>query len=543
MPAELASTLPAPERGIRTRSLVDGFLLSAARFPTRPALEAGGQTLSYSELFERSAAVAATLTAEAPTMPRPLTASFAYRTPSAFVGVLGALLAGNGYVPLNPRFPIARNREILRRTGCRTMIVGADAAPQLKELLDGIDKPIVVVLDGTSAVLPGAIETHHRVFAGAGLRQAAEWQPPVVHPGALAYVLFTSGSTGRPKGVMISHRNVLHYIDALSARYGIDEHDRFSQMAELTFDNSVLDMFLAWEHGACVCCPTGKELIKPGGFITRAGLTVWFSVPSTAIIMRRLGMLKPDSYPTIRWSLFAGEALPAEVATAWLSAAPGSRLENLYGPTEVTVDCLLYRFDPRSSLGECEQGIVPIGRPLQDMQLLIADQRLREVAPGETGELLVAGPQVGCGYWRDPKLTERAFVVPPGRRQVHYRTGDLVRRPAVPGGPVTYLGRLDHQIKVRGVRIELGEVEAALRLQTGVAAVVAVGWPVTATGADGIVAFIGDTSIDTRATLAGLRRRLPAQMVPRTIRTMPELPLNVNGKFDRNALIATLEER
>jgi acyl-CoA synthetase (AMP-forming)/AMP-acid ligase II len=184
--------------------------------------------------------------------------------------------------------------------------------------------------------------------------------------------------------------------------------------------------------------------------------------------------------------------------------------------------------------------VVPIGTPLPDIGVLIVDQQLREVAPGETGELLVSGPQVGLGYWRDPQRTAEAFIVPPGFREVHYRTGDLVRRPAAPGGPITYLGRLDDQIKVRGVRIELGEVEAVLREETGAEAVVAVGWPLTATGADGIVAFIGDPSVRGAEVLARVRTRLPAQMAPREVRVLEQLPLNANGKFDRKALAASL---
>ena len=352
--------------------------------------------------------------------------------------------------------------------------------------------------------------------------------------------MFTSGSTGTPKGVMISHAGACHYIDVLVERYAITEHDRFSQTAELTFDNSVLDLFCAWERGACVCCPDRRTLIKPGSWLRERELTVWFSVPSTAIFMRRFKQLKPGSYPSLRWSLFAGEALPVELAAAWQEAAPNSTVENLYGPTEVTVDCLIHRFNARTTPAQAEQGTVPIGRPLPDMSARIVGDDLHEVAPGEVGELLVAGPQVALGYWRDPERTAEAFIVPPGCDAIHYRTGDQVRRPANDDGEFTFLGRRDHQVQIFGERIELGEVEAALREASGLDAVAALGWPTSAVGASGIEAFVGGDA-DAGAIRAAVASTLLGHMVPRRIHVLPELPLNANGKVDRGALVAWLE--
>jgi acyl-CoA synthetase (AMP-forming)/AMP-acid ligase II len=232
-----------------------------------------------------------------------------------------------------------------------------------------------------------------------------------------------------------------------------------------------------------------------------------------------------------------------EVAESWLAAAPNSTVENLYGPTEVTVDCLIYRWDPERSPAECELGVVPIGYPLPDMDYRVVDGDLGEVAPGETGELLVGGPQVGLGYWRDPAKTAAAFVVPPGSDVVHYRTGDRVRRPAAPDGPVTYLGRVDHQVQIFGERIELGEIEAVLREESGTDAVVAVGWPAAGAGAaQAVEAFVGDTSVDVASLRERLKARLHGHMVPRRLHLLDELPLNANGKFDRGALTRMLDD-
>ena len=503
--------------------MLTGFARSAERFAERPALEVAGETLNYGELRQRAAAIGAAIAERSPAGAPPLTAVFGSRSPTAFAGVLGALWAGNGYVPLNPSFPVHRCREMLIRSGCRTLVVDGAAAAQLDELLDGVEEPPEVIAPDTEELPSG------EGFA-----------PVVPSEGAIAYLLFTSGSTGRPKGVGVAHRNVVSFVAAAVERYGIDEQDRCSQTFDMTFDLSVFDMFVAWDRGACLCCPSERQLMAPSRFIRDSELTVWFSVPSVGAFMRKLRMLKPDSYPSLRWSLFCGEPLPAELAQAWAAAAPASIVENLYGPTEATIACTVQRYASGESGGEVN-GVVPIGEPLGETRTLVADENLREVPPGCDGELLLAGPQVTPGYWEDPEKTAAAFVLPPGREQIHYRTGDRVRRPSQAGEPLAYLGRMDHQIKVLGHRVELGEIEAVLREESGIDAAIAIGWPLTDSGAGGIAAFLGDLDIDLDALRPALVERLPEYMVPRRFELLEELPLNANGKFDRKAMLAMLE--
>jgi len=333
---------------------------------------------------------------------------------------------------------------------------------------------------------------------------------------------------------MVSHGNVLHYVDYVTKRYGIENSDRLSQTFDLTFDLSAHDLFVTWAKGACLCVPSQKQMIKPGAFINGARLTAWFSVPSTAIFMRRLGELKAGSYPGLRLSLFCGEALPVEVVRDWSSAAPNSVIENIYGPTELTIGCTSFRWDNQTSPAKCEQGLVPIGEPFEDMEALIVDEDLREVTVGCEGELLMTGPQLSKGYWCDEEKTRRGFVSVGGRSGTYYRTGDRVRRSA-PGKPLTYLGRLDNQVKILGHRVELGEVEAVVRSLSGVDAVVALGWP-KGSSADGIELFLEVDKFDTEPLMKELKTKLPAYMVPRKIRVLRRFPLNSNGKYDRRAL-------
>ncbi len=526
--------------GVVMRGLASRFVDAFERHGERPALEIDGRELSYAGLYRTASNLAGMLEEISASSDPPLTAVFGHRSELAFAGILAALLRGHGYVPLNPAFPAERSARMLERSGCRDVIVDGNAMSELEAVLANVSRPLVLVLPAASpAAELRARWPMHRFEIVRSDDALPAFVPRAVSADALAYLLFTSGSTGDPKGVMVSQANVGHVVDAMVERYGVRESDRFSQMFDLTFDLSAFDIFVAWQRGACVCVPSQKTKLVPASFINESRLTIWFSVPSTGMLLAKLRKLKPDAFPNLRVSLFCGEALPIEVARAWAGAAPNSIVENLYGPTELTIACTLYRWDADRSPGECEQGVVPIGAPFPEMEVLVADESQVEVAPGEIGELLMTGPQLSLGYWHDAERTRAAFVVPPGRDRVFYRTGDRVRRPNR-DEPLVYLGRIDNQIKIQGYRVELGEIEAALREEAGIDAAIAVGWPRNAGGADGVVAFLGADELDLDPILERLKARLPSYMVPRELRLVSVFPLNANGKIDRGALLATL---
>jgi amino acid adenylation domain-containing protein len=494
------------------------FLRSAALFPGRPALEVAGATVTYSELHRHALGIARLLLERDSDGGAPqLTGVFASRSVESFAAVLGILLRGHGYVPLSPRFPVLRNRDILERAGCRVVVVEQQHLDAARELTAHLAEPPLLVV-------PPEEES------------AGEVALPPAGRDTPAYLLFTSGSTGRPKGVLVRQANVIAFLDAVAARYDLNETDRLSQLFDLTFDLSAFDMFAAWQTGACVCCPEAGQLLRPSDFVRESGLTVWFSVPSTAMFLEHLGGLKPAMFPALRLSLFCGEALTAELANAWSAAAPNSIVENLYGPTEATIACTAQRWEPESAPGA--NGFVPIGEPIGATQARVVDGALREVAPGEAGQLLLGGPQVVEGYWDDPTATARSFVTMPGGGH-WYLTGDRVLRPRG-GGALEYVGRIDSQIKILGHRVELEEVEAVLREEARAEAI-AVGWPLTPSGAAGIIALIASASVDTVRLRRALSERLPEYMVPRELRLVRELPLNANGKRDRKAVLSMLE--
>lgn len=553
-------------------SLHGSFLASAARWPERPALEVDGESLTYVQLRERATSLAATLTegrarlaaaaeAQAKAQPdagaaedtagAPLTAVLMQRSGWGFAGILGALCSGHGYVPMMPSLPIARVNLMLARADTRDVVVDAAGAKYVPEILDAAAHPMVVVCPelaaddarlGDEAQREAWRARGHLILGNGELVTHERHEPTHVDPDDIAYLLFTSGSTGEPKGVMVAHRNIRRFLDVVSERYGLRETDRFSHLFEITFDLSLFDMFAAWHVGGCMCVPTAGQRLLPSRYVTDAALTVWFSVPSAAVLMKDMKQLSAGAFPGLRVALFCGEALPVPVAAAFAEACPDAVVENIYGPTELTLACTHYRWHAGTP-EEAENDVVPIGEPYPGMTALVVDEQLTPVAPGETGELIMAGPQRTLGYWRDEAKTAAAFVTPPGKDEVYYRTGDRVRAPA-DGRPMTFLGRMDSQLKINGYRVELGEIEAALRDAAEVDAAVALGWPPTPGGAGGVVAFLApptDHGVRDEAILDVLAARLPKYMVPKRIVRLEQFPLNTNGKIDRKALRARLE--
>ncbi|EEP74799.1 non-ribosomal peptide synthetase [Micromonospora sp. ATCC 39149] len=351
-------------------------------------------------------------------------------------------------------------------------------------------------------------------------------RPVPVRPDDVAYILFTSGSTGRPKGVRITHGNTAHYFRQLDARYDFAPQDVFSQTFELNFDCALFDLFSAWGAGAtavAVPAPAYREL---PAFLAGAGVTVWFSTPSAIDLVRRMGGLTPAALAGLRWSFFAGEALQCRDAADWQRAAPHSTLENLYGPTELTITVTAHRWAGADSERLAVNGVVPIGVLHEGHdRLLLGDDGERD---DREGELCVAGPQLAAGYL-DPADEAGRFLHRAGRR--FYRTGDRVRR--VAGDQLLYLGRRDFQVQVQGQRVELAEVEHALRA-CGAYDAVAVGVPGQASTE--LFAFYTGTPVPVVDLVRRLRELLPDGVIPRHYRHMAEFPLNGNRKVDRARL-------
>ena len=526
----------------RDRSLITGFLHSLHARPDHLALELGEQRFTYAQLWERAARIARALN-DCLGPAAPLVALLASRSATAYAAILGILAAGRGYVPLNPKFPADRTLSMLAASGCKVVILGAECEGAAKAILaqirEKITAPIVWILPDAVYTLSKLDFAPHHVIAARDMNAMVESSEPRVNRDSIAYLLFTSGSTGVPKGVAISQQNVSSYLEYIARKYGINPHDRCSQNFDLTFDLSVHDLFTCWDAGAALC-PFPEQTLVPVSLITEKDLTVWFSVPSVAMFASKLSMLEPNAFPSLRLSLFCGEALSARLAGAWEQAAPRSIVENLYGPTEATIAISHYRWDTKKSPTECVRGIVPIGWIFDGQDSCVVDDNLSPLPTGESGELCLAGSQVAGGYLNDPTRTRQQFVQIPGsNRPRWYRTGDLVKKDH--RGCIYYLGRIDHQVKISGYRVELQEIEQVLREAAGTETAVAVPWPLSDGTASGIVAVIaGADHVEDNYIIKSCAARLPKYMVPTRIYRFADLPLNVSGKIDRLKITAVL---
>ena len=508
------------------------FYENALRQPQATALVIDGRQYSYAELAGLARRISGWLN-RAPVTTVGILAS---RSIETYAGVLGTLWSGAAYVPINPTIPEDRLIRILQTTGMEALIADRAGAQLLTErVLEAAPRRILV---GENAH-PSAAGASASFESLAALADEGPDKPAMMAEDALAYILFTSGTTGTPKGVMIEAGSVAEFIAVAQDRCGFRSTDRFSQLSEMTFDASVLDLYSAWGVGASVYVVPASQIMAPAKFIRENELTVWFAVPSTGVIMERMKMLKPGAFPSLRISLFAGEALPLAMALAWQQAAPNSVVENFYGPTELTVDCIAQRLEDPPTVTR-NRGTLAIGRPFRGIQAGIVDENLRFLPPEQDGELVVAGRQVARGYVGDAALTAERFPMLNGQRW--YRTGDLAFQDS--SGVFHHLGRIDHQVKVLGNRVELEEVEAHLREITGTGAVAAIAWPREGDRATGIVAFHCASGLSRDWIRDEMKKRVPSYMVPARIHELPEMPMSSgSGKVDRKALTRLLEER
>lgn len=518
----------------RFDALHAGFIASTARWPDRPALTLGEESWTYAAVDTAARRLASGLLASSSAPKR--VGILARRSFTSYTGPLGALFAGAAFVPLNPTLPVARLRAIVDIADLDAIIIEDKRAALLQPLLSGRSSSLPVLFADAARRNIDRIDGM-KIFDSADIRALEPLRTASsVAPEDIAYILFTSGSTGVPKGVPISHANAASFLSVNLERYLLTPEDVLSQTFEQSFDLSIFDIFMAWSAGATLCGFTHTDLLAPLAVIQAREITVWFSVPSIVSMQLRLGSLVPGSLPTLRLSLFCGEPLIREHAEAWQAAAPMSVLENLYGPTELTIACAVHRWNPATSPGLCSNGIVPIGRLYDTLSWQVVDRKLEPVAPGETGELCVAGPQTFAGYWRSPEATAGAFYESAdsnGLADRFYRTGDLVRE--LPNGELLFIGRRDHQIKLGGHRIELAEIEAALRAQPSVREAAALAWP-DASNVEKIVAVVSGSDPDRETLRRGLRSTLPAYMIPAEIYVIEDMPRSSSGKLDRRGL-------
>ncbi|MGW0841591.1 amino acid adenylation domain-containing protein [Streptomyces sp. NPDC002787] len=520
-PDEALGAHPAgEERPVPETTLAEAFAAQVARTPGATAVVFEGEQLSYAELNARAEELAVRLRGRG-AGPGAFVAVAVPRSAELMVALLGVLKSGAAYLPVDLDYPADRVTHMLADSGATTVVTLSTTADRLPEPPRPPERnvPSVLLLD-----TPDDEPVGNPVA------------PVAACPDDPAYLIYTSGSTGRPKGVVVTHRAIVNRLAWTQGEYGLGPDDRVLQKTPSSFDVSVWEFFWPLLEGATVVLarPDGhRDPAYLARLVREQAITTLHFVPSMleAFLQHDEVTGDPAWSVSLRRVLSSGEALPVTAARRW-HALTGVPLHNLYGPTEAAVDVTYHPYAPDAS--HEEQGAsVPIGRPVWNTGLRVLDACLRPVPEGVPGELYLTGVQLARGYHARPALTSERFTAdpygPPGSRM--YRTGDLVRRRA--DGVIEYLGRTDRQVKLRGNRVELGEIEAALvRLPEVAQAAVTV-------REDALVAYVvpagGAEVTDLREALAG---SLPSPMVPGAWVVLDALPLTPSGKLDRAALPA-----
>jgi amino acid adenylation domain-containing protein len=526
--------------------LLQGLLTeAAAAHPQRPAIASGGCLLTYQELDELSNKVARALLRMG-VAPGDRVGILAPKSVAAVAGMYGVLKAGACYVPLDPKAPAQRLSYVVQDCAANVIVTDEVTIPQAVALIRTAPEPRAVVAVANSAGSEGGGEVNIAVAQGAVILPwaavATESVKPLVDERAvetdLAYILYTSGSTGTPKGVMISHLNSLTFVEWAADAAGLREDDRVCSPAPLHFDLSVFDVFSTCRAAACLAIlPEGAATfpVSIARWLESERVSVWYSVPSVLTLMACYGGLQKVDLSQLRTVIFAGEVFPPKHLARLMEQLPHPRYLNWYGPTETNV-CTAFEVPP----GWTEAGPAPIGKACANTEVFAVTSEGRRVTqPGETGELYVRGPSLMRGYWGQPDKTGEVLVQSPFQPEydeIVYRTGDMVSLD--PAGNYHYVGRRDSMVKVRGYRVELGEVEAALYRHPAIreAAVLPVPDDVLGSRLRAVVIADDSGNLVRQSVLDHCRQWLPSYMVPDVLEFREALPRTSTGKVDRVGL-------
>jgi amino acid adenylation domain-containing protein len=490
----------------RDSTIAQQFEQQAARTPDAVAVVSAGTSLTYRELDQRSNQLAHYLQ-QLGLKPDKLVGVAMERSSEMLIGLLAILKAGGAYVPMDPSYPAQRIALMMEDSDAQVILATEHTRPYL-----GKASRHIVSVDGDATAI-GAMESNSVLSTANGQN--------------LAYVIYTSGSTGKPKGVMIEHHNVVNFFTGMDRAIGA-EPGVWLAVTSISFDISVLELFWTLTRGFKVILHGDEGVQTIPDEIRRHGVTHLQSTPSLA----RMIALNSDglaSLGQLKKLFLGGEALPVSLVRQLRGAFHGDMF-NMYGPTETTIWSTICPI-----IGDPD--VIPIGRPIANTQVYVVDSLLQTVPPGEAGDLYIGGDGVVRGYWQRPELTAERFPENPFRPGTRmYRTGDIARY--LPDGNLEFLGRSDFQVKLRGFRIEFGEIEAAIESQpaVGQAAVAAIEFKPEDKRLVAYVVPKPGLTLEIAALREALAITLPEYMVPSVFVPLSEFPLTPNGKIDRKAL-------
>jgi D-alanine--poly(phosphoribitol) ligase subunit 1 len=504
--------------------LWNAFVANADADPTASALIFGDAACSFGELKTLAERCAAALIARGVVYSDVIALQLPKRR-IAYALLLACLRLGAPYVFLDPRNPPERTARTTARLRPKILFSEIDATNPFGETL---------TLKGDDE---GWLAGFEPIVDDATPSRATAIDP--------AYIMFTSGSTGEPKGAVIPHQGVLSLMEWARKMIGNPARERFTAINPLHFDNSVFDIYCGLLNGAALVPVETSEITNPATWvktIRAARATVMFAVPTLFLILDQLGLLTPKTLPDVRTFQFGGEGYPIgklrEFHDRFVGAA---RLINVYGPTETSCICSSIEITA-DLLAAPDSEFPPLGGMNPDFAYAVLDDRQMPVPHGQAGELWIGGPCVGLGYYANPEETAARFRQDPRQsnyRAIYYRSGDRVREDEQ--GRLWFQGRVDNQVKIRGHRIELEEIDLAVQSIPDVRRAISV----VVAGADGgeiAVAYVADRAVLAEEVFALCREKLPPYMRPSQVSQFDDLPRNANGKVDRKAARALLEQ-
>lgn len=505
------------------------ILASANRFPDREAFRCGNNSLTFRQLSAKMSQLAATLI-DLGVQKGDRVGIYLNRSIETAIAIYGIMHAGAVYVPLDPKAPIDRILFVIQDCHIKILITNDSQKRNISNIAQSLlpIKGIIGITDIDSVP----------TFSWEALKnQPTDFQPPFrVLENDLAYILYTSGSTGKPKGIMHTHSSGLNYARLTADLYQVTEQDRIGNHAPIYFDISTLGYFTAPLAGACTVIASDAHTIFPNNLsqlIEKERLTIWYSVPLALMQMLQNGALEKRDMRSLRWVLYAGEPFPPKHLRTLMNIWTHTQFSNVYGPTELN-QCTYYTI-PRPLL---EEEAIPIGEVWGNTEKIIVDETDKEVT-ATVGELCVRSGTMMKGYWQQPELTEKSFYKRKnntGSHDIFYRTGDLVQLDEA--GLLHFLGRKDHQIKIRGYRVELGGIESTLVNHDAVAE--AAVFPIKDNGKvlEIVAAVILKPTVEVtiEALNLYLKDKLPTYAIPKSINIVESFPRTSTGKIKRSKL-------